>query len=92
MLGDVFSRLRRLRRTVNEQQRFLQAKLLQFLRPLVSDVELYSRIDSVDHEVLCHQLLRWIGRKGGFGRSGPAFASCAAGTKLPRAKVPLQSA
>src|SRR6266852_763289 len=65
MLGDVVhpgqslerkikSRLRWLSRTVNEQQRFLRGKLLQILRPFISDVQLYSR----------------IGGDGGLGRSG----------------------
>src|SRR6266852_366650 len=81
MLGDVVhpgqsierkikSRLRWLSRTVNEQQRFLRGKLLQILRPFISDVQLYSRIGGVDHELLGHEFLRWIGRNGGLGRSG----------------------
>ena len=54
---------------MDEQQRFLRGKLLQILRPFVSDVQLYSGIGGVDHELLGHEFLRWIGRNGGLRRS-----------------------
>src|SRR5262245_36754771 len=76
MLGDVIhprqpferkikSRLRRLCRTMNEQQCLLRCKLQQVFRPLVSDIQLDCGVAGVDHELLGNELHSRLGHASG---------------------------